>query len=129
MLQKQRQPQRTDQEWLDLIQECRISGLSDKDWCEQHSIPTSTFYTKISRLRKKACNIPKTENHAIHESQQVIPLQIVEEASLTYSQVNTALSDHTPTVVMNVHGYSIEITNYAAKETIMNILFALQQLC
>ena len=86
MLQKQRQPQRTDQE-------CRISGLSDKDWCEQHSIPTSTFYTKISRLRKKTCNIPKAENHAIHESQQVIPLQIVEEA---YTDLETLWDvDHT----------------------------------
>jgi len=40
-------------------------GLSDKDWCEQHSLPTSTFYTKISRLRKKACDIPKAEKQLL----------------------------------------------------------------
>jgi hypothetical protein len=35
---EQRQPRRTDQEWIDLIQECRTSGMSDKDWCEKHHI-------------------------------------------------------------------------------------------
>ena len=28
-------PRRTDKEWLDLIQECRSSGLSDKCWCQE----------------------------------------------------------------------------------------------
>ena len=27
---------RTDEEWLSLIQECRLSGLTDKQWCEAH---------------------------------------------------------------------------------------------
>ena len=30
-----RNPRRTDKEWLDLIQECRSSGLSDKCWCQE----------------------------------------------------------------------------------------------
>ena len=29
---------RTDEEWLSLIQECRLSGLTDKQWCEAHQI-------------------------------------------------------------------------------------------
>lgn len=27
---------RTDEEWLFLIHECRLSGLTDKQWCEAH---------------------------------------------------------------------------------------------
>ena len=34
-----RNPRRTDKEWLDLIQECRSSGLSDKCWCSGTSYP------------------------------------------------------------------------------------------
>ena len=34
---------RSDQEWLDLIQECRASGLPDKEWCQLHSISIKTF--------------------------------------------------------------------------------------
>ena len=29
---------RNDQEWLELIQECHASGLSDREWCQKHSI-------------------------------------------------------------------------------------------
>lgn len=54
-----RHPRRTDEEWMDLIQECRSSGLSDKSWCEEHHIHTSSFYYQIRRLRKMACKIPE----------------------------------------------------------------------
>ncbi|MFR5148830.1 MAG: IS66 family insertion sequence element accessory protein TnpA [Ruminococcus sp.] len=53
-------PRRTDKEWLNLIQECRSSGLSDKCWCQEHHIHTSNFYYQIRRLRQKACEIPGT---------------------------------------------------------------------
>lgn len=35
----------SDEKWLDLISECRSSGLSDKDWCMEHQIGISTFIT------------------------------------------------------------------------------------
>lgn len=50
---------RSDQEWMDLITECRQSGLSDYAWCEQNNVPCSSFYNAISRLRRKACSIPE----------------------------------------------------------------------
>jgi transposase len=34
----QRRKSRTDQEWLDLIQECRSSGMTDAAWCELHEL-------------------------------------------------------------------------------------------
>ena len=49
---------RTDDDWMQLITECRQSGVSDKLWCEQHDIPASSFYNAVVRLRKKACDIP-----------------------------------------------------------------------
>ncbi len=50
---------RSAEEWLQIINECRRSGLSDREWCEQHDISLSTFYNTISRLRKKSYTIPK----------------------------------------------------------------------
>lgn len=129
MIQKQRQPRRTNQEWMDLIQECRISGLSDKEWCEQHSIPIGTFYTKITNLRKMACDIPKIQTHRIQSPQQVVPLPIIDEVPHTFNQLSTEVSNHVPAIVLNSHGYRIEIANHAAKETIIHTLSALQQLC
>ena len=45
-------------DWMQLIQECRTSGLSDREWCSQNGIPVSTFYYHIKRLREQACDIP-----------------------------------------------------------------------
>ena len=39
-----------------LLMECRRSGLTDYQWCQEHGIPPGTFYNWVSRLRKKACH-------------------------------------------------------------------------
>ena len=40
-------------EQLRLITECRQSGLTDYEWCQQHSIKVSTFYAWVHRLRQR----------------------------------------------------------------------------
>lgn len=54
----QRHPKRSDQEWMELIQECRTSGLTDKAWCERNHIQRSSLYYHIRRFRNMACEIP-----------------------------------------------------------------------
>lgn len=73
-------PRRTDKEWLDLIQECRSSGLSDKCWCQEHHIHTSNFYYQIRRLRQKACEIPEPVHSSFSGKQEVVPLSFEEPA-------------------------------------------------
>lgn len=53
------QSQRSTDQWMELIIQCRQSGLSDAAWCRQQGIPASSFYNAVSRLRKKACSIPE----------------------------------------------------------------------
>ena len=53
---------RSQDEWFQLIQECRSSGLSDRTWCEQHGILVSSFYNAVKRLRRSACDIPLSSN-------------------------------------------------------------------
>ena len=50
-----RSANRSLEEWMALITECRQSGLSDAAWCEQQGISVSSFYNAATRLRKKAC--------------------------------------------------------------------------
>ena len=73
-------PRRTDKEWLDLIQECRSSGLSDKCWCQEHHIHTSNFYYQIRRLRQKACEIPEPVHSSFSGKQEVVPFSFEEPA-------------------------------------------------
>lgn len=54
----ERTPSRSLDEWMDLVTECRQSGLTDAAWCNEHGISPSCFYNAVTRLRKKACQIP-----------------------------------------------------------------------
>ena len=53
---------RTEEDWFQLIQECRTSGLSDKEWCRQNNITNnitiSNFYYHIRQLTKKSLPDP-----------------------------------------------------------------------
>jgi len=53
-----RAPRRSQEEWLQLIIECRNSGMTDRTWCEQHGILASSFHNAVKRLRKDSCDIP-----------------------------------------------------------------------
>ena len=77
---------RSDQEWLQLITDCRRSGFSDKEWCLQQEIPISSFYNAVTRLRKKACSIPVRERETQRldlttRSQDVVQIDIVPDRS------------------------------------------------
>lgn len=48
---------RTADEQYRLIMECRSSGLSDFQWCNEHGIKPGTFYNWVKRLRKNPAMI------------------------------------------------------------------------
>ena len=48
-----RAPGRSLDEWMELVTECRQSGLTDAAWCNEHGISPSCFYNAVARLRKK----------------------------------------------------------------------------
>ena len=52
---------------LQLIMECRSSGLTDYQWCQEHDINPGTFYNWVKRHRQKACGIiPGAEERMPH---------------------------------------------------------------
>ena len=74
-----RHPRRTDEEWMNLIQECRTSGLTDKEWCREHQIHSSNFYYHIRRLREMACEIPEPASGSTRTGfQEVVPITFEE---------------------------------------------------
>ena len=128
-----KQNRRSEQDWLALIRECRASGLNDKDWCAHHAIQVRTFYKQVARLRKKGFDIPKTQRTSVSVSQDVVPLEIAEEASKSgsagYTDSSVRHADPFPAVILSIRDYRIEITNQAEQSTISSILSALLQLC
>ena len=45
-----RAPGRSLDEWMELVTECRQSGLTDAAWCNEHGISPSCFYNAVTRL-------------------------------------------------------------------------------
>ena len=48
-----RAPRRSAQEQLEMIQECRASGLTIADWCRREGIAPDTYHTWVNRLKEK----------------------------------------------------------------------------
>lgn len=47
-------------EQIRLIMECRQSGLSDYQWCQNQGINPGTFYNWVSKLRKSGYTFPES---------------------------------------------------------------------
>ena len=123
----EKQKRRNRQEWLELIQECKRSDLSNRAWCHENGIPTSTFYKRIRQLRKQGYEIPATKREADVQSQQVVPWQIVDENKKA-SPANH-VEENRPAVVVTSGRFHVGIHNHADGETIQKTLLALQQIC
>ena len=72
---------------MELVTECRQSGLTDAAWCNEHGISPSCFYNAVTRLRKKACQIPEPVGKAstldlTSHKQDVVQIAIEPESSL-----------------------------------------------
>ena len=103
--------------WLELISQCRSSGLTDRQWCIQNGIPTSTFYYHVKALRKKACEIPET-SVAATQKQEVVQIPLWE----TESHPDT-VPVSSPSVCLEMQGIRIEIHEQAGADVIRNTLY------
>ena len=131
----QKRSNRTDQEWMDLIKECRSSGLTDKDWCDRHGITRSNFYYHLKKLRKQACEIPEASSSGkISLRQEVVPVEI-RDNDIPLPAVASDLTPHFPdpstgtVICIRFRNVEIEIRNGADNDVIRNTLSAVGGLC
>jgi len=85
---------------MQLIQECRTSGLSDREWCSQNDIPASTFYYHIKHLREQACDIPASVSRKTAVRQEVVRLDIIDElpGTIRNEQISSRIHPGPPTL-------------------------------
>ena len=50
---KKRAPGRSLDEWMELVTECRQSGLTDAAWCNEHGISPAVFTMQLPVSAKK----------------------------------------------------------------------------
>ena len=92
------------QYWLDVIRQCRASGLTNQVWCEQHDISLKSYYYWIAKIRKMALEeLPRKRNGSrpvmeqtallCHERCAIIILEFCVERREAYVQsITVALS-------------------------------------
>ena len=112
-----------NEHWLELITQCRTSGLSDRRWCKENGIPVSTFYYRVRALRRKACAVPEAVDAAA-QKQEVVQIPLCEMEKETSDDALPL-----PSVCLRMRGIRIEIHEQAGADVIHNTLLALQQLC
>ena len=128
-------PSRSDEEWFQIINECRRSGLSDSQWCKQHDIRESTFFCAVGRLRKKAYVIPG-RNKSMDVLSDAIPKQDVVRISIepellppgrpeSMQVVPATYLDNSHTIEIDVHGINIRVFNSVDTELLKIVLSAL----
>ncbi len=111
---------RTMDEWYELIQECRRSGLSDAQWCREHDISRNTFNGAIKRLRKCSHAVPQCRHHdglsdLTVASQDVVRINLIPDegpkAEVT-PQATTHL-DNSRTIEISVGPAVVRVSNDA----------------
>ena len=123
-------------EWMDLVTECRQSGLTDAAWCNEHGISPSCFYNAVTRLRKKACQIPEPAGRAstldlTSHKQDVVQITIEPEDSpaelLPHAENSSMYLDNSHTIEIEAKGLLIRMSNDVQPVLLKLLLDALKE--
>lgn len=117
-----RAARRTAEEQYQLILECRRSGMADCDWCRANGINPETFYTWITRLRKKGgFPIPPAPKQPVRSStsHEIVRVDVLPEESLSepVDDKNTLIPppmvQTAPSIEIEVHGATFRFSGPA----------------
>ena len=111
---------------IKLIMECRQSGLSDYQWCEQNGIHPGTFYNWVSKLRKSGYSLPDASKRyemkpAVQEVVKVDLIDSIPEAEqkVSFSQNS---SNSNLAAELQVGNITLRLFNGADEHLIQNTL-------
>ena len=132
-----RKPRVPMSEQIRLINECRRSGLTDLDWCREHQIPTSTFYSWIKRCRNAAmCDQLIEPNYGrmpeARPKQDVVPVTVVpdqypEEKQIPPLSVAAPNLDNSHTIEVVINNITIRIKNNVNPDVLGKTLRVLKE--
>ena len=112
-----------------LIMECRQSGLSDYQWCEQNGVHPGNFYNWVSKLRKSGYTFPESaaKSNATPNRQEVVKLDLVrdwEPSPIIEQNVSRAISPETPSIAAEllVGGITLRLFNGADQQLVQSAM-------
>ena len=112
---------------IKLIMECRQSGLSDYQWCEQNGIYPGTFYNWVSKLKKSGYTFPDSTQKASAKAnlQEVVKADLIEpavsnlEQNITFQETS---SEGKLAAELQIGNITLRLFNGADERLIQNTL-------
>lgn len=116
------------QYWLDVIRQCRASGLTNQIWCEQHDISLKSYYYWLSKIRKLALEELPRKKNGIHmyTGQQAA---ILTESSSEFTELSLpgrSISSSAPAAKIHIGSITVELYEGTFAQMLENILKAVQ---
>jgi len=120
---------KSDEHWMSLIQTCRASGLTDRQWCIQNNVSPSTFYYHVRKLREVATSLfPATGATYTPVKQEVVQLEFSDSIDVVEHSPQEA-NVSSPALSLVINGITMEINNHANPHLITTTVQAIRQLC
>ena len=115
------------QYWLDVIRQCRASGLTNQAWCEQHDISLKSYYYWIAKIRKLALEeLPRKRNGSRPVMEQTVLLQ---DAAAEFTEVSLrGRQDFSaaPAAVLHIGTVTVELFEDTSRELLEAIMKAVR---
>ena len=63
-------------EWAEMVQECRSSGLTVKEWCINNGVNIKTYYYRLKRVRDFICDnkLVNISNDSLSSHHDIVPV-------------------------------------------------------
>ena len=121
----------TDEEWFEIIKECRTSGITQRQWCREHKISISAYYSHVNELTEKGYEVPAAEKTINSSGREIVEVssQICDTPGQGTGQICTDNSLTETAVRMVFKGIPLEITNAASGNTLTKVFKALEEVC
>ena len=125
---------RNPDEWFEVVNECRRSGMSDRQWCNANGINHNTFSSAVKALKRKNYVIPQARELDIHDltipKQDVVKVDIVPDIQppkeiVPVQEVATHL-DNSPMIEISLGDIRISLCNGADPDLVARTLSALR---
>jgi len=119
----------SNEQWREIIQTCRNSGLSDYEWCKSNGVAVSTFYKYAKKFRERASiSLPSFGVRTKPETQEVVPVEMPSQMT-TFIDHNAPLTMENPAISIHIDGIRMDISNHADATLLHNTLQVLKSIC
>lgn len=116
------------QYWLDVIRQCRASGLTNQAWCEQHDISLKSYYYWLAKIRKIAIEELPRKSIGTNSSAdlQSVLLPQADPQFTEISLTDSTASRSSPAAVLHIGTMTVELFEGTSSELLTAILKAVQ---